>query len=226
MVNNNLFILHGFHFLLEYFHNCCMHDVPMTLCTYSFTEEKMSSRLHPIDGMREDFTAFLKDFVASKSLRFRIFAQVWRDRRFSFLSCGRQTISKTNDFFNCLFHQLVQFIQPPHELEAQVCAFYMLYGFYFKQPVQNHVRIRVTSKEWSVIVQLVANMRREAHWDLVYIFHVLCASKAFHFCATLQPFYPSVPSYACTPLDPLPMCDGKSMSTVIGLDRLQMLSGE
>ena len=103
---------------------------------FSFSEIEMTDRIHPIDGVREDFTSFLKDFLAAKSLRFRVFAQVWRDHKFSFLYCGKQTISKTVDFFNCIFYQLVQFIQPPHELEAQVCAFYMLYGFYFKQPIQ------------------------------------------------------------------------------------------
>lgn len=63
----------------------------------------------------------------------------------------------------------------------QVAGLYLLYGLYYKIPVEN-VKIRVTLKEWQTFLSFHDKIREEGFFDTSYIFVKLVTDNAFHHC--------------------------------------------
>ncbi|CAL8080048.1 unnamed protein product [Calicophoron daubneyi] len=152
---------------------------------------------HPIRGVDEDLKEFINKFEKRASVRFTEFCGLWKKEKFIHIIYGRQSQHGLYDILGCIFHRLVEIIQPKKEQSqlARICALYLLYAFYGRQPLRHHVHIRVCPESWRGLQQLAIEARDQRHLDVYYIFKQLCATNAFHFCATRQQLYPGVPLF-------------------------------
>ncbi|KAK4469723.1 hypothetical protein MN116_007247 [Schistosoma mekongi] len=152
---------------------------------------------NPIMGLDEDIEAFTKEFVDFGSPRFVEFATLWKKHKIIHLIHGRQSQHGLYDIIGCIFHRLVDLFQPNSSKSnlVRICAIYLLYSFHGKQPIRNHVRIRVCPESWPGILKVATEARREGHLDVYYVFRKLCAANAFLFCAMRQVLYPGAPLF-------------------------------
>ena len=85
------------------------------------------------------------------------------------------------EFCEETLHIAKQFILLSNELVDQIGALYLLYGLYYKMPVEN-VKIRVTAKEWHKFLEFHKIIKIEKLYDASYIFVKLVTDNAFHHC--------------------------------------------
>ncbi|CAH8513845.1 unnamed protein product [Schistosoma rodhaini] len=152
---------------------------------------------NPIMGLDEDIEAFTEEFADFGSPRFVDFVALWKKYKMIHLIQGRQNQHGLYDIVGCIFHRLVSLFQPTLSKNklVRICALYLLYAFHGKQPIRNHVHIRVCPKSWSWILQVATEARDEGHLDVYYVFRKLCAANAFLFCAMRQVLYPGAPLF-------------------------------
>lgn len=174
-----------------------MDEVVLSTSTKDNAVYTFRTVFNPIRGVDEDITEFISRFAAHGSLRFTKFAEIWRSERFIEIIYGRRHQAGLYDILGCIFYRLVTLLLPESGKKQieRICALYMLYAFYGKQPVKNHVRIRVCPDSWKAFLQLSTEARDEGHLDVYYVFKRLFVSGAFLFCATRQILYPGVPLF-------------------------------
>ncbi|CAH8516772.1 unnamed protein product [Heterobilharzia americana] len=167
------------------------------MCSHVYDSYCLRISFNPIMGVDEDIQAFTEEFSDLGSPRFVDFSELWKQHKMIHLIHGRQNQHGLYDILGCVFHRLVDLFQPaaPKNKLVRICALYLLYAFHGKQPIRNHVRIRVCPVSWLWILQVVTEARDEGHLDVYYVFRKLCAANAFHFCATRQVFYPGAPLF-------------------------------
>ncbi|CAH8839413.1 unnamed protein product [Trichobilharzia szidati] len=180
----------------------------------------------PITGLDEDIKKFTDDFASRGSFRFVDFADLWNKHKVIHLIHGRQNQHGLYDIIGCIFHRLVDLFQPNSSKSkfVQICALYLMYAFHGKQPIRNHVRIRVCPVSWSWIVDTAIEARDEGQLDVYYVFRKLCAANAFLFCATRQVLYPGAPLFDSPPVKDESEKNIKSPSGNIS-DELQLMFG-
>jgi hypothetical protein len=74
-----------------------------------------------------------------------------------------------------------QFLLLSTDTLDQISGLYLLYGLYYKIPVEN-IKIQVTSKEWRIFLDLFKQIKSEKLHDASYVFVKLVMDSAFHFC--------------------------------------------
>uniref|UniRef100_A0A183S8K7 PAP-associated domain-containing protein n=1 Tax=Schistocephalus solidus TaxID=70667 RepID=A0A183S8K7_SCHSO len=95
----------------------------------------------PIFGVEEDLNDFLNEFVKGGSPRFANFITLWQKRQFIHLIYGRQTQLGLADVLCCIFFHLVKHIVAKSTPQlSKICALYLLYAFFGKQPIKKQVR--------------------------------------------------------------------------------------
>lgn len=150
----------------------------------------------PIFGVEEDLNDFLNEFVKGGSPRFANFITLWQKRQFIHLIYGRQTQLGLADVLCCIFFHLVKHIVAKSTPQlSKICALYLLYAFFGKQPIKKQARISVTPETWSAVVHLASGLLRDRQWDAYFIFRKLCALSAFKFSAQSEELYPGAPLY-------------------------------
>ncbi|VDN10378.1 unnamed protein product, partial [Dibothriocephalus latus] len=150
----------------------------------------------PIFGVEEDLSDFLSEFFKGGSPCFANFVALWQKRQFIHLIYGRQTQFGLADVLGCVFFHLVRHIAAKNTTRlSKICALYLLYAFFEKQPIKKQARISVTPEGWSAVVHLASGLLRDRQWDAYYIFRKLCALSAFKFCAQSEELYPGAPLY-------------------------------
>lgn len=81
----------------------------------------------------------------------------------------------------------------------QVGGLYLLYGLYYKIPLEN-IKIRVTVKEWQTFLDLHKLMREGKLHDASYIFVNLAINNAFHLCIHPTEVNYFISSISCYPV--------------------------
>lgn len=96
---------------------------------------------NPIFGVDEDLSDFIEEFSFKGSPRFVDFIELWRKNKILHIIQGRTNQEGLYDILGCIFYRLVDRIQPSSDrnLLMRICALYLMYGFYGKQPIRNHV---------------------------------------------------------------------------------------
>ncbi|XP_059482993.1 uncharacterized protein LOC132201101 [Neocloeon triangulifer] len=116
-----------------------------------------------------------------KFLNYKIFAEVWKEMRFSMIF-WRPTLDSALENAELVLLVAKDMVLPPHSLSRRLCAMYLLYGVYFKQPGEDFCKFKITHEEWVDLDQLVKFCVREELKEHVFIFCKLIEREAFEFC--------------------------------------------
>ncbi|CAI5697173.1 unnamed protein product [Oreochromis niloticus] len=106
--------------------------------------------------VKADCEQLLKRFQRTQSVRFEIFARIWREMKFS---------------------QIFYF-------QIRVGGLYLLYSLYQCQNASPSEQIRLALKDWVDVKTFEKDAIEAQHFDVVYILQQLMFCKAFHFTAT------------------------------------------
>ena len=101
---------------------------------------------HLSAGAREDITTLLQRttilFDEYGTLRFRHFADIFQDMKFSLIFCGRTSFKELYELTDDLMVLAKQEAAASHnKTPIRAAACYLLYALYFKQPLRPKVRL-------------------------------------------------------------------------------------
>ncbi|XP_011503291.1 PREDICTED: snRNA-activating protein complex subunit 1 [Ceratosolen solmsi marchali] len=122
----------------------------------------------------------MSTFKSYSSIKFDLFCKIWKEMKFSLIFLYRKNYAEMLEFCEESLNIAKQFLLLPTDILDQVSGLYLLYGLYYKIPIEN-VKIQVTSKEWQRFLDLYQQSKDEKLYDASYIFVKLVMDNAFHY---------------------------------------------
>ncbi|CAG9853532.1 unnamed protein product [Phyllotreta striolata] len=130
-----------------------------------------------------DCEFFLLEYEKYESCSFKDFVTLWREKAFTNVFADQKYAMFLKDFCENCFWMVKKCLMFPKSIYTQIGAFYLLYGLYYKQPVRNWVKIRITLEEYQKLYELVLEMKNRRQLDAVYIFFKMKTDEVFLFVA-------------------------------------------
>ncbi|XP_030574946.1 snRNA-activating protein complex subunit 1b isoform X2 [Archocentrus centrarchus] len=126
--------------------------------------------------VKADCEELLRRFQQTQSVRFEIFARIWRKMAFSQIFHG--TVSHEKRKFSRLILDMASvFFLPPFSFQIRVGGLYLLYSLYQCQSASP------SEQDWADVKMFEKDATEAQHFDVVYILKQLMFCKAFHFTA-------------------------------------------
>ncbi|XP_076680498.1 proximal sequence element A Pbp45 [Andrena cerasifolii] len=139
-----------------------------------------ASRSLILSGFKEDCEQLITRFERANDIRFQTFCEIWKEMKFSLVFTGRPTFIELLEFCEEALNMCKQFLLLPPRFKERVGGLYLLYGVYYKMPIEQF-KIRVKLDDWRSILDLHAEIKEAEHLDTNYILCKLIADGAFHF---------------------------------------------
>ncbi|KOX79544.1 snRNA-activating protein complex subunit 1 [Melipona quadrifasciata] len=140
-----------------------------------------ANKLLIMNGFKEDCEQLIARFERADNIRFDTFCEIWKTMKFSLVFAGRPNLLELLEFCEEALHICKQFVLLPPRFKERIGGLYLLYGIYFKMPV-DQFKIRLKLDDWKNILELHTEIKEGEHLDANYILCKLIASNAFHFC--------------------------------------------
>uniref|UniRef100_A0A3Q3APQ3 Small nuclear RNA activating complex, polypeptide 1b n=1 Tax=Kryptolebias marmoratus TaxID=37003 RepID=A0A3Q3APQ3_KRYMA len=132
--------------------------------------------------VKSDCEELLGRFQRTQSVRFEVFASIWREMEFAQIFWG--TINHKKRLFSRLvLDAACCYFLPPFSFQIRVGGLYLLYSLYHSQTACPSEQIRLALKDWEDVKKFERDAVDAQHLDAVYILRQLMLSKAFHFTA-------------------------------------------
>lgn len=132
--------------------------------------------------VKADCEELLRRFQQTQSVRFEIFARIWRKMAFSQIFHGTVSHEKRK-FSRLILDTASVFFLPPFSFQIRVGGLYLLYSLYQCQSASPSEQIRLALKDWADVKMFEKDAMEAQHFDVVYILKQLMFCKAFHFTA-------------------------------------------
>ncbi|XP_053981352.1 snRNA-activating protein complex subunit 1 [Hylaeus volcanicus] len=134
-----------------------------------------------LSGFKEDCERLIACFEQGNDIRFQTFCEIWKELKFSLVFTGRPSYIELCEFCEEALNVCKKFLLLPPRFKERVGGLYLLYGVYYKMPV-DLFKIRVKLDDWRSIMELHAEIKEAEHLDANYVLSKLIADNAFHFC--------------------------------------------
>ncbi|KAI4491324.1 hypothetical protein M0802_010257 [Mischocyttarus mexicanus] len=135
-------------------------------------------------GFEKDCATLIERFNKVDDIRFKSFCDIWKDSKFSLIFKGKERVSELMEFCEETLRLVKQYLFVG-TFKDRICGLYLLYGIYFKLPCVQF-KIRVTQKEWQMIMELHNEIKEGEHHDANYILSKLIVNNAFIHCLSEQ----------------------------------------
>ncbi|KAM9355801.1 snRNA-activating protein complex subunit 1b [Pholidichthys leucotaenia] len=132
--------------------------------------------------VRADCEELLSCFMKTKSVRFEIFSNIWREMKFTQIFYGTLYHEK-RPFARLLLDTAAVFFLPPFSFQIRVGGLYLLYSLYQCQTAVPPEMIRLALKDWEEVKKFEKDAIDAQHFDAIYVLRWLMSVKAFHFTA-------------------------------------------
>ncbi|CAG2169696.1 unnamed protein product [Oppiella nova] len=154
-------------------------------------------------GFRQDMEALFSRFMAKEdehtiddrtsgdetqsvvSLRFSRFCEIWREMCFSYVFRLRVNENELREFVDEIYLEVLPNVAEDHPLDRRVCALYLLYSLFQKQPklsdkVRDRQKIRINFSYLEQIRDLIERCKRLEQLDVCYVWYKLLSLGAVH----------------------------------------------
>ncbi|XP_054886980.1 snRNA-activating protein complex subunit 1-like [Poeciliopsis prolifica] len=135
------------------------------------------------EPLTEDVEELLSRFQCTGSVRYGVFSAIWRDMKFSDVFLGTTKNSEMKRFCRVALATAVKYFLPPHSFHIRVGGLYLMFSFYHTQPASSPAQIRLALKDWIHVQRFLTESEEAEHHDVLYIYHKLAATQAFHYTA-------------------------------------------
>uniref|UniRef100_A0A8C6LWP3 Small nuclear RNA activating complex, polypeptide 1b n=3 Tax=Nothobranchius furzeri TaxID=105023 RepID=A0A8C6LWP3_NOTFU len=132
--------------------------------------------------VKADCEALLARFQQTQSVRFEVFANIWREMKFSQIFRGVVKHEK-RAFCHLVLNTAYCYFLPPFSFQIRVGGLYLLYSLYYTQTASPSEQIHLALKDWEEVKKFENNAIDAQHMDAVYILRHLMFCKAFRFTA-------------------------------------------
>ncbi|XP_013882905.1 snRNA-activating protein complex subunit 1b [Austrofundulus limnaeus] len=133
--------------------------------------------------VKSDCEELLGRFQRTQSVRFEVFANIWREMEFSQMFWGtRNTVRRA--FSRLVLDTVYSYFLPPFSFQIRVGGLYLLHSLYHSQTTRPSEQIRLALKDWDDVKKFEREAVDAQHMDVVFILRQLMLFKAFSFTAT------------------------------------------
>ena len=149
--------------------------------------------------MEEIFSRFLTIDENSRentpkevSLRFSRFSQHWRQMNFSLVFRHRLNENDLREFIEEMYLVVLPNVCSQYPFERRVCALYLLYSLFVKQPQNLCVKIRVNFPYLQEIRQLIQKSKQLEQLDVCFVWYKLWSLGAIDLvdvCRRVGPYF-------------------------------------
>ncbi|KAJ8411716.1 hypothetical protein AAFF_G00153540 [Aldrovandia affinis] len=136
-----------------------------------------------IEPLKLDCEDLLHRFQETESVRYEVFAAVWRKMDFPSIFYGKMAANEMRAFSRLILTTAYPYFLPPYSFHIRVGGLYLLYGLYNTQLASPKEKIRIALKDWENINKFQEDAMNAQHYDVSYIFRKLISEKAFYFAA-------------------------------------------
>ncbi|CAL8283162.1 unnamed protein product, partial [Lota lota] len=133
--------------------------------------------------VRDDCEELLGLFQKAESVRFEVFAKIWRDMKFSEIFYGTTEGLEGKSFSRQILATACRYFLSPYTFQIRVGALYLLYALYSNQLARPRVQIQLALKDWEEVKKFEKDAAEAQHFDGVYILRKLFSQHAFCFAA-------------------------------------------
>ncbi|KAM6923416.1 snRNA-activating protein complex subunit 1-like [Xenentodon cancila] len=136
-----------------------------------------------LEPLSEDVELLLARFQQVDSIRYEDFSAIWRDMRFSDIFIGFLNPTEQKKFCRIALATAVKYFLPPYSYQIRVGGLYLMFGFFHKQLTTPPLKIRLALRDWDCVQTFLRDSAEAGHYDVVYIYQKLLATKAIHYTA-------------------------------------------
>lgn len=148
----------------------------------------MGDELNTIPGLKTDLETLLTQFSSTKSVRYAEFSKIWRQMGFPTIFCGWGTESALRELLETSFYLAVSFWQDVYTFQVRMGGLYLLYAFFFTQPLDPPQKIRLTQTQWNLGRKLLQTIQEQKHLDAEFIYFKLHYHRAFYYVMSCLPY--------------------------------------
>ncbi|XP_050296751.1 uncharacterized protein LOC126736448 [Anthonomus grandis grandis] len=138
-------------------------------------------------AVKEDIDTLLAQFTKKQTLNYVDFALVWQSMQMTCIFCDQKNLRALKVLCDVCFTLLKKGIFDHPDIYNKIGCFYLLYGLYYKQPLKDFVKIRLTLEEYRSLKALMQTMCDKGQYDALYIFAKMKSDEAFVFVAHPKP---------------------------------------
>jgi hypothetical protein len=110
-------------------------------------------------------------------LRFTRFCHHWKELNFSFVFGFRQNSRDLREFVDEIYLEVLPNVCSEYPLERRVCALYLLYSLFVKQPIICQ-KIRINFQYLEQIRELIQKCKQLSQLDVCYVWYKLLSLGA------------------------------------------------
>lgn len=144
--------------------------------------------INPVPGLKTDLELLLSQFTNSKSVRYTEFAKIWCQMGFPTIFCGWAKDEALREMVETAFKLIVGYWNEIYTFQVRMGGLYLMYAFYFCQPLDPPQKVRLTQSQWVAGRKLLATIEDQKHLDAAYVYHKLHFYKAFYFVMAPQQY--------------------------------------
>jgi len=137
--------------------------------------------INPVPGLKTDLEMLLTQFTNSKSVRYTEFARIWCQMGFPTIFCGWVKEEALREMVEAAFKLIVGYWHEMYTFQVRMGGLYLMYAFYFSQPLDPPQKVRLTQSQWVSGRKLLETIQEQKHLDAEYIYHKLHFYKAFYY---------------------------------------------
>lgn len=141
-----------------------------------------------VPGLKTDLELLLTHFTNSKSVRYAEFAKIWRQMGFPTIFCGWGKEEVLREMIETALRLSVGFWNDIYTFQVRMGGLYLMYAFYFSQPLDPPQKIRLTQSQWAAGRKLLGIIQDQKHLDAEYVYHRLHYYKAFYYVMSPSPY--------------------------------------
>jgi hypothetical protein len=147
----------------------------------------MCSLKSAIDCFLMDKENLFRVYESMDTIGFEEFAKCWTDAKFSLILYGRR-MRVFRDWLPACYTSVLPDLGQFHPVNRRVFTLYLLYGMFFRQPLQQSIPIRMPLHVWQDMDELRHYAVRENALPVLFVWHKLISSGGIQFVYSL-PFY-------------------------------------
>ncbi|ERL90851.1 uncharacterized protein LOC109542132 isoform X1 [Dendroctonus ponderosae] len=159
----------------------------------SNNHSKVSSCVLYARSAYHNFSLDIENFISlwekEKSMNYTDFATIWQNNNFTLIFAGQSYMKYLKLLCEITLSVVKNYLFSQENVYVQIGAFYLLYAFFYKQPIRKDVTIRLTLEEHRSLKRLLNKMLDQGQYDALYIYAKMKTDEAFDFVGQPSPLY-------------------------------------
>ncbi|XP_074598916.1 snRNA-activating protein complex subunit 1-like [Brevipalpus obovatus] len=145
-----------------------------------------------LDGLRQDITKLIENYIAKEDHTFPNFASTWREMKFYFIFTSKVNQSELREFTEEAFLITLKFLDTTeNSMQHSIAILFLMYCMFISQPLNPKIPFKLTIENYNRCRLIYKHCEEHQIKDACYVWLKLNSLGAFHFTHRERPMGPS-----------------------------------